>query len=248
MKTRRILTAAAAGIALAFVAAGMALASTGPRTYTPDSAGYAASGAQFRYVQDSAYIRVPAKFAAFDDGVSLGNAPVWCPHQRWRGGERDINIGGDPQTDATYHAWADMNGAPLTLQGDTTGLSGGQSFTEAIYYNRANGVVSVSAYDDNGDSAFGQAFIGRGISFRGPRINGGFDPGSSFTAPSAPLTLAHFTGVSLTTYNGHHGDLTDWYAHNKVLATSDGTSTGTIRAAPSSLSGGGSSFTVYIEP
>lgn len=248
MKTTRILTAVAAGTALAFVAAGTALASTGPRTYTPDSAGYATSGAQFRYVQDSVYIRVPPKFSAFDDGVS------WETHlfgvRTSDGGavSVDINIGGDPQTDATYHAWADVNGAALTLQGDTTGLSGGQTFTEAIYYNRANGVVSVSAYDDNGDSAFGQAFMGRDISFRGPRINGGFDPGSSFTAPSAPLTLGHFTGVMLTTYGGHHGDLSDWYAHNKVLATSDGTSTGTIRAAPSNLSGGGSSFTVYIEP
>lgn len=111
----------------------------------------------------------------------------------------DISIGGDPQTDATHHAWANVNGRALTLQGDTTGLSGGQSYTESIYYSRASGVVSVSLYNGNGDSAFGQAFMGRDISFRNPRIVGGFDPGSSFTSPSVPLTLAHFTGVKLTT-------------------------------------------------
>ena len=248
MRLGKILTAAAAGAALAVVAVGTALASTGPRIYTPDSAGYAASGARFRYVQDSVYVRVPAKFAAFDDGVSWETHLLGVRTSDGAAVSADINIGGDPQTDATYHAWADVNGQPLTLQGDTTGLSGGQSFTEAIYYNRASGVVSVSAYDDNGDSAFGQAFMGRDISFRNPRIVGGFDPGSSFTAPSAPLTLAHFTGVKLTTYSGHHGDLTDWYTHSKIFATSDGTSAGHVRAAPSGLSSGGSAFSVYIEP
>jgi hypothetical protein len=248
MKLSRIFTAAAASAALAFVAAGTALASTGPRAYTTDSAGFAASGARFRYVQDTAYIRVPAKFAAFDDGVSWETHLFGVRTSDGAAVSADINIGGDPQTEATYHAWADVNGQPLTLNGDTTGLSGGQSFTEKIYYDRASGVVSLNAYDVNGDSAFGQAFVGRDISFRNPRIVGGFDPGSSFTAPSAPLTLARFSGVRLTTYSGHHGDLSDWYSHNKVFATSDGTSAGHVRAAPSNLSNGGSAFTVYIEP
>jgi hypothetical protein len=224
--------------------AGSASASTGPRDYTPDSSGYSATQAQFRYVQDTVYLRSPSKFAAVDDGVS------WETHLfgTSTGGNvsADINIGGNPKTDSSYHPWADVNGAPLTLQGDTR-FAAGQSVTETIYYNKANGVVSVNVFDANGDSAFGQAHVGS-VSFNNPRIYGGFDSGSSFTAPSSPMTLARFTGVRLTTYNGHRGTLASWYSHSKVLATSNGHQNGSVRAAPSALSHGGSSFSVIFTP
>jgi hypothetical protein len=248
MWLRRLSLVAVTGAALAVMVAGTAFASIGPRAYTADSAGYGASGGQFRYVQDTVYIRVPAKFATFDDGVSWETHLSGINTSDGTAVSADINVGGDPQTEATYHAWADVNGMPLTLQGNTTGLSGGQYYTETISYNQRSGVVSVSAYNTHGDSAFGQAYVGRHVSFRNPRIVGGFDPGSSFTAPSAPLTLARFTGVKLTTYSGHHGSLIDWYSHNKIFATSDGTSAGHVRAAPSNLSNAGSAFTVSIEP
>jgi hypothetical protein len=106
----------------------------------------------------------------------------------------------------------------------------------------------LSAYDANGDSAFGQGRVGSSASFSNPRIYGGFDPASSFAPPSSPVTLAHFTGVRLTTYGGHHGTIAGWYSHNKVLATSDGSRSGAVRAAPSGLSNSGSSFSVFFEP
>jgi len=62
------------------------------------------------------------------------------------------------------------------------------------------------------------------------------------------VTPAHFTTVRLTTYQGHHGTIAGSYSHNKVVATSDGTATGTVRAAPSGLSNNGSSFSVFFEP
>lgn len=224
--------------------AGSASASTGPRAYTPDSAGYSVSHAQFRYVQDTVYLRSPSMFTKVDDGVS------WETHLfGTKGGQSvsaDINIGGDPQTDSGYHAWADVNGKPITLQGDMN-FSAGQSVTESIYYNKASGVVSVNVFDANGDSAFGQSHVGV-VSFNNPRIFGGFDAGSSFVAPSSAVTLARFTSVKLTTYSGHRGTIAGSYSHNKVVATSDGTSTGTVRAMPSGLSHSGSSFTVSFEP
>ena len=223
--------------------AGSASASAGPRAYTQDSSGYSVTHAQFRYVQDTVYLRSPSSFAAVDDGVS------WETHLfGTRGGQKvsaDINIGGSP-TDSSYHPWADVNGHAITLQGDTN-FSAGQSVTESIYYNKANGVVSVNVFDANGDAAFGQSHVGV-VSFNNPRIFGGFDAGSSFVAPSSPVTLARFTGVKLTTYSGHRGTIASWYSHNKVLATSDGTPNGTVRAAPSGLSHSGSSFTVRFEP
>jgi hypothetical protein len=243
-----VLAAAAITSGFGFTAlASAASASTGPKAFTPDSAGYSVTQSRFRYVQDTVYLRPPSKFAAIDDGVS------WETHllgSDANGGQKvsvDINIGGDPQTDSSYHAWADVNGSAITLQGDIE-FSPGQAVTESISYSRASGVVSVSAFDANGDSAFGQAFVGTTVNFRNPRIFGGFDPGSSFVAPSAPVTLAHFTNVKLTTYKGRHGTIAGPYAASMVLATSDGTSTGTVRAAPSGLGIGGSAFNVFFEP
>jgi hypothetical protein len=229
----------------AAAAASAASASAGPRGYTVDSAGYSVTHAQFRYLQGTVYLRPPAKFAAVDDGVS------WETHLAGTdaGGhavEVNVNIGGDPQTESGYHSWANVNGQPMTTSGDTA-FSAGQSVTESIYYNRGAGVVSVAAYDRNGDSFYGSAHVGS-VSFGKASIYGGFDQGSSFTAPASPVTLGNFTGVTVTTYSGHHGSLADWYAHNKVFATSDGAASGAVRAAPANLTNGGSSFSVFFEP
>jgi hypothetical protein len=245
-KTITVLSAVAVSAGLGLTAlAGSASASTGPRTYLPDSSGYSVTQAQFRYVQDTVYLRSPSKFTTVDDGVS------WETHLfGTRGGQKmsvDINIGGNPQTDTSYHPWADVNGKAITLDGPAN-FSAGQSVTESIYYNKASGLVSVNVFDANGDSAFGQAHVGSSVSFTNPRINGGFDAGSSFTAPKSQVTLARFTGVKLTTYSGHRGTIASWYPHGKVLATSDGHSTGTVLATPSGLSHSGSSFSVFFVP
>jgi hypothetical protein len=227
--------------------AGSASASTGPRSYTQGSSGYSVTHAQFRYVQDTVYLRSPSTFAAVDDGVSWETHLFGINTSDGDQVSADINIGGDPQNDSPYHPWADVNGQALTLQGDTA-FSAGQSVTETIYYNKASGVVSVSVFDANGDSAFGQAHVGSSVSFSNPRIYGGFDTGSSLAAPASQVTLARFTGVKLTTYSGHRGTIAGWYSHNKVLATSDGTSAGTVQAKPSDLGNGGNSFSVFFTP
>ncbi len=247
-KTITVLAAAALSAGLGLTAlAGTASASTGPKVYTQDSAGYSVTHSRFRYVQDSVYLRSPSKFAAIDDGVSWETHLFGTDASSGHKVSVDINIGGDPQTESSYHVWADVDGSAITLQGDMD-FSGGQTVTENIYYSRASGVVSVSAYDVNGDSAFGQARVGTTVNFGNPRIVGGFDQGSSFTAPSSPVTLAHFTNVKVTTYKGHHGTIVGSWSNSRVIATSDGTASGTVRAAPSGLSSNGSSFSVFFEP
>lgn len=98
--------------------------------------------------------------------------------------EVSVNIGGDPQADSSYHAWATVNGAAMVTQGDTD-FSAGQSVTESVYYNKAAGTVSVAAYDVNGDSFFGQAHVDSSVSFRRASVYGGFDQGSSFSVSSS---------------------------------------------------------------
>jgi len=253
---KRVFTAVATpalAAATVLAIASPASAARGPRAYTADSAGYSVAHAQFgtvhlRYVTDTVYLRSPKGFAAIDDGVS------WETHLSGTDAngqplEVNVNIGGDPQTQSTYHAWADLNGQPMTTQG-TTNFPAGRSVTESIYYNQGTGVVKVRAFDANGDSFSGSAQVGR-VSFVKASIFGGFDPGSSFTAPAAPVKLANFTNATVTTYSGHRGFEARWYAHSKVFATSDGTASGAVRAAPSDLRQSGSwpvrSFDVYFE-
>ena len=244
----------AVAAATVLAVASPAAAARGPRAYTTDSAGYSLAHAQFgtvqfRYVADTVYLRPPARFAAIDDGVS------WETHLSGTGAngqpvEVKVNIGGDPQTEGAYQASADLNGQPMTTQG-TINFAAGRSVTESIYYDQAAGVVKVRAYDANGDSFSGSAQVGR-VSFVQASIVGGFDPGSSFAAPSAPVKLGTFTNATVTTYSGHRGFEARWYAHSKVFATSDGTASGVVRAAPSDLRPSGSwpyrAFDVYFEP
>jgi hypothetical protein len=232
-------------------AAGAALASTGPTTYNngqTEGGGYAVTHAKFRFVQDSVYLRPTSKFAATDDGVS------WETHLygTFAGGavpvKAVLGIGGDPQTSSTYGVSASVNGTPVTMSGDSS-FSAGQTVTEAISYNKASGVIDFSAYDVNGDSAFGQANVGIGDTFGIAEVFGGIDTGSGFVPPSAPLLLGRFTAVMLTTYSGVHGTIgTSSFVHNKTVVTSDGTSTGTVMVAPSGLNKSGNGFSSYIEP
>lgn len=109
----------------------------------------------------------------------------------------------------------------------------------ASHYNRVTGMVNVRAYDPNGGSFSGSAQVGT-VSLTVASIFGGFNPGSSFTAPSAPVKLAAFTNATVTPLSGHRGFEARWYPHNKVYASSDGTASGVVRAAPSDLRPSGS--------
>ncbi len=251
---KRVLTALAIPAtvgAMLLGSAAAASASTGPTKYNngaTEGAGYSVTHARFRYVQDSVYLRSATKFAATDDGVSWESHLYGTDTVSLRKVHAVLGIGGDPQTSSTYGVWASVNGNPVTMFGDSQ-FSAGQTVTESIYYNRANGVMSFSAYSSNGDVAYGQALVGTTVAFRTAEVFGGIDPGSSFVAPSAPLTLGRFTNVKLTTYSGYHGTIgSSSFVHSKTVVTSNGTSTGTVMAAPSRLNTAGNSFTSYIEP
>lgn len=251
--TKHLAAAAAVPAAAAAILLGTAppvSAAIGPRAYTTDSAGYSMTHAQFgtvqfRYVQDTVYLRSPARFAAIDDGIS------WETHLSGTGAngqpvQVNLIIGGDPQTQSGYRASADVNGGSLTGVGSTA-FPAGHSVTESIYYNRATGLVTVTANDGSGDSYVAFAPVGA-VSFGQASVYGGFDPGSSFSAPAAPVKLGSFSNFTVTTGSGHRGTIARWYAHSKVFATSDGTASGVVRAAPSDLSSSGNAFSVFFEP
>ena len=250
---KRILAVAALPAAALAVTLGAtaASASTGPPTYnngSTEGGGYFASQAQFRYVQDSVYLRAQSNFAAIDDGVSWETHLYGTDTVTHNPVQVVLAVGGNPQNLTTpYGASASVNGTAITT-GGTTQFPAGETITESIYYDRGTGLVHVSVAGAGGRVFFGTGIVGGHVAFTSPRVIGGIDPGSSFVPPSSTVKLGHFGAVTLSTYSGFHGSLSAWYQHAKMIVTSDGTKTGVRRVAPSNLSSGGSAFDVNIVP
>jgi hypothetical protein len=57
-----------------------------------------------------------------------------------------------------------------------------------------------------------------------------------------------FWNNDLGTYSGHHSSFASWWTRHKILATSNGSSTGTVEARPHNLYHSGGFFGVYLEP
>ena len=247
---KRILALAALPAAALAVTLGAAAASasTGPPTYnngSTEGGGYLAS-AQFRYVQDSVYLRAQSRFAAIDDGVSWETHLYGTDTATSQPVQVVLAVGGNPQSLTTpYGAAASVNGTAMTT-GGTTQFAAGETITESIFYDRGTGLVHVSVVGAGGRVFFGSAIVGSHVAFTSPRVIGGIDTGSSFVPPSSTVKLGHFTTVKLTTYSGFHGSLSGWYQHDKMIVTSDGTQAGIHLVAPSNLSAGGSAFDVNI--
>lgn len=269
MHITRTLAAAVAAAALPLAAAGAASAGTAThhpmflhasplathstRVYAVGSAGYVATGAQFRRVTETAYLRNPAQYASITDGIGFG---VTLQSAAWQ-----IDIGvSDTTTSGTIYSpgvdeyqngtlkpgapdyaaqWCPAGGA-CQPAADGGGFAVGDTVTETVTYSQSSGVVNYSAHDAAGNLFTGQFRVGA-VSFTQADVGAGF---GSFTAPPSAAKLVAFSKVALTTYSGKTTGLSSWWSHAKELATSDGTSTGAVQAAPTDLGTGGSSFSV----
>jgi hypothetical protein len=60
--------------------------------------------------------------------------------------------------------------------------------------------------------------------------------------------LATFRNSVLTTYIGGRSSFSSWWAHSKILATNNGTSTGAVRVKPHNLFNFGANFGIYFQP
>ena len=237
-------------------------ASTGARYYAEGEAGYVAGGAQFRLTAESAYLRNPAQYAAITDNVGEGDLLAQDEESGWQIsiGVSEATSGGTVYNPAffvfkgstqksgpyTNDTWCPAGGscAPLT---DTDGFAVGDTVHQSIYYDQATGDVQYSATDAAGNSAHGSYSVGKGVSFSIGLPVSFWDP-DVFTAPAATTKLFSFSSVALTTYSGSHSGLSSWFSHSKVIATSDGTPTGTVQGVPSDLGSNGSSFSTTFEP
>ena len=265
-----VATLAGIGLAAGLMAASAAGAATtlpsaaGGRIYTTDQAGYAATGAAFQTASASVYLRSPGQYAKVDDGISWETHLYGTDTKTAKKWEIDLGVGGDPAslTGGNYNVWAQSaddsgqiqgasstwNGAAVTGNQQAGAFQPGDTVYESIHYDRASGFVSWRVSDAAANLFTGQAFVGSNVSFGEASVVGAFDPGSSFAPPAALLKLASFTGIRLTSSSGHQAGFASWWTHSKVVATSNGTSAGTVRAQPANLPSGGTSFPVSFLP
>jgi hypothetical protein len=269
MLARITLTAAAAAaLAVPLAAALPAAASTGPRTFascaTNDGgacAGYIASGAQFQQIRDTAFLRKPSQYAAITNGIgwqdSLRAGTTWDAIVGISNSTSPVGAVWSPAF-LIYHNGALEPGAPDTNNAQwcpaggscqSASLGGGfplgDTVTETVTYARAEGTVNVAARDAAGNLFKGFFPVGTGISFGQARIEAGY---GTFTPPAASTRLVRITGAGVTLYNGNKFSLSAWFVHNKELATSNGTGSGTLQASPTDLENGGTAFNVNFQP
>ena len=268
MSARVTLTAAAtAAIAVLLATALPAAASTGARTFascvTNDGnacAGYIASGAQFQQITNVAFLRDPVQYSAITNGigwqdslragtawdvivgVSNGTAPFGSLYSPgflvYHNGSLEP---GAPETNNAQWCPVGQPCEPASLGG---GFPVGDTVTETVTYARTEGTVNVSARDVAGDLFKGFFPVGPGICFGQARIEAGY---GSFSPPAGVTRLVRITGAGVTLYNGKKFSLAAWFTHNKELATSNGTGSGTLQASPTDLESGGTAFSVNFE-
>jgi hypothetical protein len=270
MIRKRLITAAAAAAAAPLLAVALAVpasASTGPRHFascaTNDGnacAGYIASGALFRFVTDTAFLRPPAPLSAITNGIGWQDSlRAVTPGATWDAimGISDTTTSGtiySPQS-LVYHNGSLVAVAPNAVfcpAGGTCqpassggGFQPGDTVTENVGYNRATGTVDMTAFDAAGNIYRAFDPVGTGISFGQARIEAGY---GTFSPPAALTRLVRVTKAGVTTYNGNKHTLVGFFVHSKELATSTGTRAGTLQAFPTDLSGGGTVFSVNFQP
>lgn len=249
--------------AAALITAGAAGASSGDRIYTTDTAGFAATGGQFRYIEGTVYGRAVAQYntvmgSGFGHGVTLTSSKY------------TITLGvsiypgdnGPNPWDAAFSVdntngshvggcLAGNNGGTggVTCNASVTGEPGAFApgyITLDIYYNVNSGLVTFEAYHGSNDM-HGSFEAGPGLSFRQASIGTTLASPSSVTAPSADMLLGSFSNVKVTTYSGTHSGLISWWTRHKEVASADGTEGGNVITYPSNLRNSGTGFSTYLD-
>jgi hypothetical protein len=274
---RKIVTTAVAGIAAiaaSLTMAGTASASTGTPRISPEEAGYSATGAQFKDVSASVYLRNPEQYAKVVAGyghsvqlwssslvVVLGVSGTTAAGGAAAGFRPAIAVFDRTthnllasSTDGTIAAeWCP--GGVGFCQPATSGGSfpTGVTVTPRMHYNATRGDVNVKATDTAGDMFLATYHAGTGHSFNQARIGTEFSANPwtapAFTPPARWAKIAVYNDARLAPYSGHVGTLESWWV-NHVLEANTGAQSdaGDWVAIPSNLANDGASFATAFVP
>jgi hypothetical protein len=249
----------------ALALAAPAAAATGPRFFSSEQAGYVATGAHFRRVQSTVRLPNAANFSSEVGGFGL-SAQLWT---RTRVVVLGVSNGTAPgnysaavavfsrSTHALICSTAGATVCPNVPPGWTNGsvsFPAGDNVTLVIRYDRSTGTDHFTVSDDtSGVTLHYDGYRpGTGKNYIQARVSAEFadSPWGSFTytPPGAETHLATFRNSVLTTYSGGRSSFSSWWTHHKIVATSNGTSTGAVRVKPHNLFNSGANFGVYFQP
>ncbi|HEY3034834.1 MAG TPA: hypothetical protein VGJ54_09265 [Streptosporangiaceae bacterium] len=254
-----------AGVVLALAAP--AAAATGPRYFSPEQAGYVATRSRFQYVQSTVRLPNAANFASEVVGFGL-SAQLWTKYGVVVLGVSNSTTGGNYNAavavfNRSTHALICSTAARGAQQCPNVGsrwtdgsvsFAPGDDVTLAISYDRSTGRDHFFVDDETtGVELFYSGYVpGTGKIYTQARVGAEFaaDPWGSFncTAPAAETHLATFRDSVLVTYGGGVSSFSSWWTHHKILATSDGSASGTVEVMPHNLYNFGGNFGVYLEP
>jgi hypothetical protein len=258
-------TAAAAVLALA-VPAG---ASTGTVRISPEQAGYSATGAQFKVINATVYLRNPTQYAG--EVARYGHSvQLWSSDLVVTVGVTASTSGGDYTPYATVYDRAthqviasDPNSMNCDPDGCTPGpvsnITGNRYSLMSIGYSPATGqLVMVEqdptcAGDGCGHFGFQFSYTAASQSFTQARVGTEFgaspwDGSYSYTPPAGDVRIATYSKVLLITYSGHRSSLWSWWVHHKLLANTGQQTSADWVAVPTDLYNGGASFQTWFVP
>jgi len=264
--SRRLLAAALTSAVVAAVVlagSGVAGASTGTAEISPEQAGYTATGAQFRHISASVYLRNPTQYAG--EVATFGHSV-----QLWSSG-LVITVGLTASTagsaytpyatvyDRSTHQViaANPNAQYCEPSGDCSfdprTFSSGSGWTLTINYLPEEGEVAMFEFADHHLYAFTSSYALTAQSFSQGRV--GTEFGSSPWDASYPhmtlassVRIATYHHVDLTSNSGHEATLWSWWVHHKLLANTGQQSGSDWVAVPADLSNGGASFQTWFVP
>ncbi len=254
------------GVALALAAP--AAAATGAQFYTPEQAGYVATGARFQIVSSVARLPNAANFAPELAGFGVSVQLLTNSRVVVLGVSNSTTAGNYHAAVAVFnrttHALVCSTAASGARKCPNVGArwtNGSVSFPPGhevllnISYIRSTGRDQFFAIDETTGAALtyhGYA-PGTGQNYTQARVGAEFadNPWGSFSyhPPAAETRLVSFRGTFLVTYSGSQSGLISWWTRHKVLATSNGASTGTVEVRPHNLMhNSGADFGVYLQP
>ncbi len=269
MRSRGIvaLFSAVGSLAVTLALAGPAAAAIGQIYYSPEQAGYAATGARFQYVQSTVRLPDASAFASEVGGFGV-SVQLWTRYRVVVVGVSNATTAGNynaavavySRTNKTLICSTAATGAQLCPNVGSRWTDGsvdfapGDDVTLTIWYDRSAGVDHFYV-DDNTTGVelfYGGYAPGTGKTYGQARVGAEFaaGPWSSFTysPPASETHLVTFRDSFLVTYSGSVSSFYSWWTRHKIDATSNGTATGTVEVRPHNLWNFGANFGVYLQP
>jgi hypothetical protein len=257
--------AAAAAVLALTVPAG---ASTGPARISPEQAGYTATGAQFKAITATIYLRDPAQYAGEVASFAY-SLQLWSAGLLVSFGVRADTTGG-PYTpfatiyDRATHQVIASNPNPVSCEpdgcvpGQVNAIPGDRYFLMRISYSPATGHLAMFEQDPrcdlcNGHLGFQSSYTVTGQSFTQARVGTEFgsspwDASYSYTPPTDDVRIPTYNKIALTSYSGHTATLWSWWVHHKLLANTGQQTGSDWVAVPTDLYNGGASFQTWFVP